>query len=75
MHDYLQIVTEICHFAQMLLLDSRMKLAREPLVKISGTCSFDHAHFMLGSKFLIWAVRVVETFLTQQINRDQHIYI
>ena len=45
MHIYLQIVTEICHLAQMLLLDPRMELAREPPVKISGTCSFDHAHF------------------------------
>jgi hypothetical protein len=53
MQDYLQIVTEICRFAQMLLLDPRMELAQEPLVKISGTCSFDHAHFYAWLKIPI----------------------
>ena len=37
MHICLQIVIEICHLAQMLLLDPRMELAQEPLVKMSGT--------------------------------------
>ena len=38
MHIHLQIVTEICHLAQMLLLDPRMELARETFFKLSGTC-------------------------------------
>ena len=37
-HIHLQIVTEICHLAQMLLLDPRMELARETFFKLSGTC-------------------------------------
>jgi hypothetical protein len=62
---YLQIVTEICHKAQTLVFDPRMKLAREPLVKTSGTCSFP----IMGCEGRIM------TFLTQQDNRNQHIYI
>ena len=45
MHDFLQIVTEICHFSQMLLLDPKMELARDLILKISETCSFEHFHF------------------------------
>jgi hypothetical protein len=45
MHIYLQIVTEIVHFAQMLLLDPRMELARETVVIKSETSRNDHAHF------------------------------
>ena len=37
MHIHLQIVTEICYLAQMLLLDPRLELARETIFKFSGT--------------------------------------
>jgi hypothetical protein len=45
MHLYLQIVTEIFHFAQIPLLDPRMEIASETVVKKSGKSRYDHAHF------------------------------
>ena len=51
---YQQIVTEICHLAQMLLLDPKMELAREPPAKMSGTCRNYHTELGPWEKYEIF---------------------
>jgi hypothetical protein len=51
----LQIMTDICYFAQMPVLVPRNKinLAQEPDIKIWGTCRKDYAHFDFLAKITV----------------------